>query len=133
MKSLVAIACGVTVALATLAPAARANIPDPARPHLQHERWVADAKRRLERELDASPAHQPRRGVAEVRFDVDAAGAIAAPTLVTSSGSKPLDAAMLRAVRRARALKPPPQEIAGRSVLFRLEAERPRTVLPNRW
>jgi len=102
----------------------QASIPKspPASLRLEN-RWIREVQHRLERGVDHSRG-VGRVAVAEVRFQVDADGAMTG-LAVTPSGSEALDEVALAAVRRAGVLPRPPQSLVGRPVAFRLEVSRP--------
>lgn len=73
--------------------------------HLErHRRYPRQAQRRGE------------QGVSYVRFDVDRAGNVLAPSIARSSGSSVLDGEALSTVRRASPVPVPPDAIAGRAI-----------------
>lgn len=115
------------------ASAAFADVPDPRQPMwgASESGWMRDVKRRLESEIDHSRG-VGRVAAAEVRFQIAPNGRVAEPVLVTPSGSEVLDDLALQAVRRTRTLPRPPETLAGKPVVFRLEVTKP-TALPLTW
>ena len=79
--------------------------------------WIAGIQRRISGLLSYPRLARENgiEGTAVVRFTVDSAGSVTKAEIVTSSGSKLLDAEAVRVVRRAAPFPPPAKADAGRN------------------